>query len=131
MDPYCGPRTPLGVFLVEDSSDVLEALKTLVSEMEGASLIGYASTVREALERIPACKPDVVLLDIHLPDGTGLDILRDLRRQNGQTLPVVIVLSTETDPRYRQAFHSMGASFYFDKALEFEQLTEIFRSLAG
>ena len=130
VDPHCGPhRLPFGVFVVEDSKDVLDALRTLVSEMESARLVGCAGTVQEAVERIPACQPDVLILDIHLPDGTGLDILKVLR-QAGQPLPIVIVLSTETDPRYRKAFESLGAAFYLDKALEFGRLAEICGSLA-
>src|SRR5262245_59143659 len=55
--------------------------------------VAQATTAREGLERFGQCRPDVVLLDVHLPDRYGLDLFRDLRQLDG-TVPVIFVTSS-------------------------------------
>lgn len=67
------------VFLVDDHEMVLTGLKTLITEgADDMTVVGTADTVKAALARAPACKPDVAVLDVRLPDGDGVDLCRDL-----------------------------------------------------
>lgn len=69
------------VFLVDDHEIVRTGVADLVESAEDLSVVGQASTVAEAMARIPAAKPDIAVLDMRLPDGNGIELCRDLRSQ--------------------------------------------------
>ncbi|SES41681.1 two component transcriptional regulator, LuxR family [Actinokineospora terrae] len=66
------------VFLVDDHEIVRRGVADLLDE-PGIEVVGEAASVAEALVRVPAVKPDVAVLDVRLPDGTGVELCRDLR----------------------------------------------------
>jgi two-component system, NarL family, response regulator DevR len=67
------------VFLVDDHEVVRVGLADLLDSEEDLEVIGQASSAREALARVPASRPDVAVLDVRLPDGSGVDLCRELR----------------------------------------------------
>ena len=69
----------LRVFLVDDHEVVRRGVGDLLDEEDDLTVVGQASTVAEALARIPAVQPDVAVLDIRLPDGNGVELCRELR----------------------------------------------------
>lgn len=73
--------TMIKVFLVDDHEIVRTGVADLIESDEGLSVVGQASTVAEAMARIPAAKPDIAVLDMRLPDGNGIELCRDLRSQ--------------------------------------------------
>ncbi|CPX48881.1 Probable transcriptional regulator, LuxR family [Mycobacteroides abscessus subsp. massiliense] len=73
--------TMITVFLVDDHEIVRTGVADLIESAEDLSVVGQASTVAEAMARIPAAKPDIAVLDMRLPDGNGIELCRDLRSQ--------------------------------------------------
>ena len=69
----------LQVFLVDDHEVVRRGIAELLKTAPDLEVVGEASTVREALVRVPAEGPDVAVLDVRLPDGNGVELCRDLR----------------------------------------------------
>lgn len=69
----------LNVFLVDDHEVVRRGVADLLEAEPDLKVVGHASSVSEALARIPALRPDVVVLDVRLPDGNGVELCRDLR----------------------------------------------------
>lgn len=116
------------VFIVENSAIIRERLVALLSDLQGVEVIGSAEDARAALKSIHLMMPDVVILDVQMPGGSGLNILRDIRQD--RVPAVVIVLTNNPFPQYRQRFIETGADFFLDKSTEFEHLLDIFRSLA-
>jgi two-component system nitrate/nitrite response regulator NarL len=82
------------VLLVDDHPMIAAALEMLLRETD-YELLGRARTVAEANKQISSLKPDLVLLDVNLPDGTGLDVLRKISR--GKSRPQVILLTAGMD----------------------------------
>ena len=72
------------VFIVDDSSLVVERLADLLEEVPGAVLVGKASDVPHAIHGIRAVKPDALILDLQMPGGSGLDVLRAIRNDYPQ-----------------------------------------------
>ena len=117
------------VFIAENSSIIRDRLAALLSELQGVEIIGYAEDVSEAVESIRLMKPDVVILDIQMPGGSGFSVLRDIRASE---LPaVVIIFTNDPFPQYRQRFIDAGADFFLDKSAEFEKLLDIFKGLGN
>jgi two-component system response regulator DevR len=67
------------VFLVDDHELVRRGVAELVDDEPDLTVVGQASSVAEALARVPALRPDVAVLDVRLPDGSGVDLCRELR----------------------------------------------------
>jgi DNA-binding NarL/FixJ family response regulator len=99
----------------------------MLSELPGVEITGYAQDVPEALTSIKALKPDVVILDIRMPGGSGVDVLQDIKQE--EKTPMVIVLTNYPYPQYRKKCMELGADFFFDKSAEFEKVTAIFKQL--
>jgi DNA-binding NarL/FixJ family response regulator len=70
------------VFLLDDHEIVRTGLRSLLEATDDLVVVGEAATVAEALVRIPAARPDVAVLDVRLPDGSGVDVCREVRSQS-------------------------------------------------
>jgi two-component system, NarL family, response regulator DevR len=79
MNPTAPP--PIRVFLVDDHEVIRYGVVALLKAESDLEVVGEASSVREALARVPAVRPDVAVLDVRLPDGSGIELCRDLRSQ--------------------------------------------------
>ena len=109
------------VFLVEDAPLLRERLTALIGSV-GASTIGHAEGAREAIDGILAARPDVVVLDLHLKEGNGFDVLRAVRK----AAPGIafFVLTNHPHEGYRASAERLGARGFFDKTAEFEKLRQ-------
>ena len=110
------------VFLVEDSSMVRQRLEALIAGVPGAEIAGRAAGASEAIREILASRPDLVVLDIQLAEGTGFDVLRQLHAQAPE-LDVVMLSNYSAEP-YRQIAERFGARAFYDKSREFERVRE-------
>lgn len=113
-------KTIPSVFIVDDSEGVRERLRELIETCRDARIIGEAGTVGSAIAGIRAWQPDYVLLDYQLPDGTGLDVLRQVRGESPASC--FIVLTNHPSTELHVAFQDAGAQFFLDKSFEFARL---------
>jgi DNA-binding NarL/FixJ family response regulator len=117
------------VFVADDSIVLRERLLDLLREIPGIEVLGCAEDGLHAIASIRQLKPDVVVLDIQMPRGTGLDVLKNVKH-DGEG-PVVMVFTNFPYPQYRKRAMEYGANYFFDKTTEFEKLREVFGQLAG
>jgi two-component system response regulator DesR len=110
---------PAKVFLVDDSAPIRERVADMLSA-HALDVVGQAHTPETAIEGIQRTRPDVVVLDVQLEGGTGLQVLRAIRA----ALPEVafVVFSNNAGPAYRKRYLGEGALRFLDKSNEFEQL---------
>jgi len=111
------------VFIADDSSEVRERIRMLLSELEKVEMIGEAENVQEAIENIRLQGPDVVILDIRMPGGNGIDVLREIEKND--QVPIIIMLTNYPHQQYRKKCMDAGADFFFDKSKEFEKVVEV------
>ena len=115
------------IFLVDDSLVMRQRLKRLIADVPEVQVIGEAGEVEEATNGILEQKPDVVLLDIHLYNGNGIDVLKRLKKE--RPAPAVIILTNYPYPQYRQKCLEAGADFFFIKSTEFDQVVPALKQL--
>ena len=116
------------VFVVEDSAPVRERLIEMIREMEDMDVVGEAGTCDAAITGIMATRPDVAILDVHLPDGSGIKVLATIKQRLAGIRG--IVLTNYTSAQHRAAAADAGAEFFLDKSADFERIPEILGRLA-
>jgi DNA-binding NarL/FixJ family response regulator len=114
------PKVKLKVFITDDSATIRERLVAMVLELPGIIVVGQAQDALEALDAIHRTQPDVVILDIRLPGGSGVNVLRQLKK--AKWAPKVIMFTSYSHPQYRNACEAAGADFFFDKCTEFHKI---------
>lgn len=108
----------LRVFLVEDSPVLRERLADLFAPVTNVRTVGYADGADDAIRGILEARPDAVVLDINLAQGSGIDVLRVLQREAPGI--EVYILTNFANPQYRRLCTRLGARGFFDKSSEFE-----------
>ncbi|MFP4268715.1 MAG: response regulator transcription factor [Spirochaetaceae bacterium] len=115
------------ILLADDSLLIRENLINLISRIEGVEEISEAEDVPRAIAHIKANPPDVVILDLHMPSGSGLDVLSYIKERNIDVK--VIVLTNYATEYYRDKFLKQGAQYFFDKSTEFEKVITLLGSM--
>jgi DNA-binding NarL/FixJ family response regulator len=117
----------LRVLLVEDSKVLLERLAEAIRQIPEVELIGTADTEAAAVAAVKRDKIDVVILDLHLKQGTGFGVMRALAAT--QLKPRIIVLTNYDLPEYKNAALALGATHFLDKARDYGRLPEVLHEL--
>ena len=118
----------LRVYLVEDSAIMSPVLRTLI-EATGARIVGNSGGAGTAIEDIKVLKPDVVVIDIGLREGSGFDVLKALFRAQGAGVPARIVLTSYALEPFRKAATRWGAAYFFDKSTQIPEMLSVLRGM--
>ena len=111
------------LFIVEDSRPILERLVRSLSDLEDVEVVGSALDVAPAISGVNQANPDALILDLHLPSGNGLDVLRAVRKDH--PLMHVMVFTNFAEDAYRAAALGLGAEEFLDKSFDFPRVREI------
>lgn len=117
------------VFLLDDHEIVRTGLRSLLESTEDLEVVGEAGTTAEALARIPALRPDVAILDVRLPDGSGVEVCREIRSQMPDT--ACIMLTSYADDEALFASIMAGSSGYVLKQVGGNSLVDDVRRVAA
>jgi DNA-binding NarL/FixJ family response regulator len=117
------------VFLLDDHEIVREGLRALLDSQEGFEVVGEAATAAEALARIPPLAPDVAVLDVRLPDGSGVAVCRDVRAAQPE-IRCLMLTSFADDEALFDAIVA-GASGYVLKQIKGTDIVDAVRRVAA
>lgn len=116
------------VLICDDHLIVRQGIKQVLAEAQDLRVVGEAASGPEAIQQVRAAPPDVVLLDIAMPQRDGLDVLKALKSEFAK-LPV-LMLSTYPDRQYAVRSLKLGAAGYLNKSADSEQMIDAVRSVA-
>ena len=118
------------VFIADDSSEIRKRIIAMLSDLvERIEMIGEAENVQDAINSIHEFGPDVVILDISMPGGSGIDVLKTIKKKN--EVPVIIILTNYPYSQYRKKCMEAGADFFFDKSGDFEEIVKVVSGISG
>jgi two-component system, NarL family, response regulator DevR len=120
---------PIRVFLLDDHEVVRRGLRDLLESEGDIEIVGEAGTAAEATARIPALRPDVAVLDARLPDGSGIDVCRDVRSVDPDIK--ALVLTSYDDDEALFAAILAGAAGYVLKQIGSSDLLDVVRRVAA
>jgi DNA-binding NarL/FixJ family response regulator len=117
------------VFSVDDHALIREGIAMIINCQPGMSMVAQASNGREAIERYRECKPDVTLMDLRLPDMSGIDAMSAIREEF-PTARIIILTTFESNSETQRAL-AAGASAYMLKSTHPRELAETIRRVHG
>ena len=120
---------PIRLLLVDDHAVVRTGLRMLLEDQGGMEIVGEAGTAREALEAVEALSPDVVLMDIGLPDISGIEAARSIKACRPET--AVVALTIHEDQEYFFKMLDAGATGYVPKRAAAEELIQAIETAAA
>lgn len=119
----------MSILLIEDSAVVRNALREMVSSIEGAVVAGEFDSPGPAIENIRTNPPGVVVLDIQLVNGSGLDVLHTVSKEHPEVK--VIVFTNFAEPVYRKRCLDAGAYAFYDKKSDIHALRRTLQDLVS
>lgn len=117
------------VFLLDEQEIFRHGLRNLLEQEEDIAVVGEAGLIADALARIPAVDPTVVVLDARLPDGSGIDVCRGVRAKNAAV--AVVVLTSDDDDDALFAAIMAGADGFLLKQARAHDLVAVVRRVAA
>ena len=115
----------LKILLVEDSPILSAKLAAVLEDIEHADLVGTVDTEADAVRLLTTVAVDVIILDLHLRQGTGFGVMRALAPW--AIKPRIVVLTNYDLPEYRDAAFSLGASEVLDKMFDYARIPGLLR----
>ncbi|MCI6574886.1 MAG: response regulator transcription factor [Actinomycetaceae bacterium] len=117
------------VMIIDDHEVVRRGISEVVDRSEGLNVIAEAGSVQEALRRAKLMNPDVALVDLRLPDGTGIDIIRGLAIESPNTRSIVLT-SFDDDDALAESLEA-GAKAFLLKTVRGAEITEVIHAVAA
>ena len=111
------------ILIVDDSAVVRERLKQLLTRLKGVEVLTEAGAAKSGRKFAAKLKPEVVIMDVQMRDGRGLELIRDLKRS--RPAPSIIVLTNEAYPEIRNRCLTAGADYFFDKSGDYQELVSV------
>jgi len=112
---------PLRVFVVEDSALLRNRIIENVASLGGFDVVGFAESEEEAVAAIERLRPDVVVADIRLRQGNGIEVVRQVRAADAMPRPKIYILTNYAYPEYKAHCSLVGADAFFDKSSEYDR----------
>ncbi|MFF3612516.1 response regulator [Streptomyces sp. NPDC002580] len=124
-----GESGKITVFLLDDHEMVRRGVHELLSSEDDIEVVGEAGTAADALARIPATRPDVAVLDVRLPDGSGVEVCREIRSGNAGTNCLMLTSYADDEALFDAIM--AGASGYVLKDIRGAELLAAVRDVAA
>ncbi|MFQ6675986.1 MAG: response regulator transcription factor [Fidelibacterota bacterium] len=115
------------LLIVDDSPLFRDRLAAMLSDLPRVQVVGYADDVESARDAVTRFHPDVVTVDIRLPRGSGIDVLKDIKTRSSGTR--VIILTNYPYPQLKRKCLAEGADEFLDKSNDIDRLPGILSSL--
>lgn len=117
---------PAQIYLVEDHPAVRRGLTSIIEDLEHSTVCGETGSTKTARQEIPEVDPDLALVDLYLEDGSGLQLIKNLRAETDVS---VLVISAHDEALYARRSLEAGASGYIMKDAETETLRDAIRQV--
>jgi DNA-binding NarL/FixJ family response regulator len=117
----------MNILIVDDSEAIRARLVTHMGDLAGVRVVGQAETVAQAIASLRQLKPHAMILDLRLPDGNGLDVLRLVQKERIPT--AVIVLTNYPHAQYEKRARAAGAYAFLNKARDLPKIVTLLQEL--
>ncbi|MCX6303604.1 MAG: response regulator transcription factor [Bacteroidetes bacterium] len=113
--------------IADDSSLMRERIKSQVSSFDQVTIVGEAGNGRTAMEMVIEFDPDLILLDLHMPEMGGMEVLKKIKEAKLNTK--VCILTNYSYPQYKERCLALGADFFLSKSDDFEKTNVVISNM--
>ena len=117
----------MNLVIADDSAMMRERIKNQAAKFDNVTIIGEAVNGKKALEMVVALAPDLVFLDLQMPEMGGIEVLRKIKAAKLKTK--VCILTNYSFPQYRTRCLALGADYFLSKSDDFEKTTSVIESM--
>jgi DNA-binding NarL/FixJ family response regulator len=117
----------LRVLLVEDSRVLAERLRESLDTLENVEVVGSVADESAAVQAARDKRPDVIILDLQLKEGTGFGVMQKL----GERRPIIIVFTNYMLPEYQRIASALGVQHFLNKAVDYEKLPLLLQEIGA
>ena len=117
------------VIIADDSKLIRDRITERVKLIDSVNVVAQTTNSYETIEEIKKHKPDVLILDIRMPEGSGINVLKYI--QKNKTKIVTIVVTNYPIIQYKNKCFELGADYFFSKATEFDEVFKLVEKLAN
>ena len=115
------------ILIVDDSPIIIKRVTSILKDLDNTGTILHAANYTKAIQILNEFSPRIILLDIHLPGKSGIEVLRYIKENH---FPVtVIMLTNQTEEYYKTLCKEIGADYFIDKSSGFEAIPGIINSI--
>lgn len=119
------------VMIVDDNKEFVKLLSLFINSQADMEVVATAYDGKNVINIINTSKPDILLLDVIMPEKDGLSVLEDMIKENNAEMPTIIVMSAIGQEKITQKAISLGATYYVVKPFDMSTLAERLRDLVG
>ena len=117
------------ILVVDDSRILRQRIISLISDIPGVVIVAEAESSVDAMKHIEKLKPDVMIMDIRMPNGSGIELLKNT--QNKYDSLIKIVLTNYPLLQYKEKCLELGANYFFDKSSETENVRKVLEKITS
>lgn len=117
------------VIVADDSELLRERIRSVLTSFASVELVGEAADGRTAVRMVKELVPDLIILDIQMPELSGINALKEIRKNGSRAK--ICVLTNFPYPQYRDRCFAEGADYFFDKNAEFQKLATMITDLTA
>ena len=121
-------KSNLRLFIADDNVAFRKRLASIISNIEGIDVVGVAGDVRETIKALKEIPVDTIILDLHMPGGSGFDVLHAIKSTKPN--PKVIVLTVGPKSAYQMLSYLSGADYFFEKSSDLKKMMHLLENTA-
>lgn len=121
------PAPKKNMLIVDDAEFIVERITEMVGDIPGIGTVATAQNYEGAVHFIREHTPEIVLLDINLPGKSGIEVLKDCRKDIPGS--AIVMITNQGNPYYKKQCMQLGADYFIDKTKEFETIAAVVTSI--
>jgi DNA-binding NarL/FixJ family response regulator len=115
------------IVIADDSKILRQRIISLLEEIDGVQVVAEAENSHQAVQYVEDLEPELLILDIRMPDGSGLEALKMLKDKNISIIKMIF--TNYPIEQYRKKCMELGADYFFDKSTDFEKMVDVVKKL--
>ena len=119
---------PVKLLVVDGAAPLRRRIVSAIAKIETVEVVGNVRHVREAVEEIRRLRPDVVILDVRLPGGSGIMMLETIKQESPST--IVMMFTDHLVSQYRDRCARAGSDYFFEHNVDFSRMVRVLTQLA-
>lgn len=119
-------KSKMTLLIADDDIAFRMRLASIISNIDGIDVVGTAGNALDTISAAKKTRPDVIILDLHMPGGSGFEVLHAIK--SSKPCPTVVMLTVSSKSEYQTMSYLAGADYFFEKSSELMKMIRMFEN---